>query len=260
LADSGRSCTLASVHVETVGSGPRLVLVHGSVAPGWLTWNAQKPLASRFTLVVPIRSGYPPNPPLERIDFEDQADELLDVLEPGDHLVGHSYGGVVSLLAAPRIALGSLTVIEPPAFGVARGHPAVEEFLAHFDGDVPDEPRAYLEFFMSLVGSTLRPTDPLPSALEAGALATIAERSPDEAVVRFDDLAASPFPKLVVSGGHSPAFDAVCDVLEERLGAQRAVLPGAGHSIPRLGGPLNELLRAFVARQSGGNVSDRDHV
>ena len=234
------------MHVETLGSGPRLVLVHGSVAPGWMTWNAQKPLASSFTLVVPIRSGYPPNPPLERIDFEDQAADLLDVLDQGDHLVGHSYGGVVSLLAAPKAELASLTVLEPPAFGVARGHPAVEELLAHFDGDVPNEPHGYLEFFLPLVGSDLRLSDPLPTWLEAGGRAAIAERTPDQAVVPFDELAAAGFPKLVVSGGHSAAFDAVCDVLEERLGARREVLPGAGHSIPRLGEPLNALLGAFA--------------
>jgi pimeloyl-ACP methyl ester carboxylesterase len=235
------------MHVETLGSGPRIVLVHGSVAPGWMTWNAQKPLADRFTLVVPVRSGYPPNPPLESIDFEDQAAELRELLEPGDHLVGHSYGGVVSLLAAPGAELGSLTVLEPPAFGVARGDPAVEEFVGHFADGAPEEPREYLEFFLPLVGSTLRLSDPLPPALEAGGRAAIAERTPAEAEIPLDALAAAPFPKLVVSGGHSAAFDAVCDVLEARLGAQRAVLPGAGHSIPRLGEPLNALLEAFAA-------------
>jgi citrate synthase len=40
----------------------------------------------------------------------------------------------------------------------------------------------------------------------------------------------------------------VCDVLEERLGAERAVLPGMGHSIQRLGEPFNELLADFVER------------
>jgi pimeloyl-ACP methyl ester carboxylesterase len=238
------------MHVETLGSGPRLVLLHGSVTAGWTTWNAQKPLARSFVLVVPVRTGYPPNPPLESIDFDDQAAELLDVLEPGDHLVGHSYGGVVSLLAAPKADLASLTVLEPPAFGVARGHPAVEEFLAYFADGVPKEPRAYLEFFLPLVGSSLRLSDPLPEWLEAGGRAAIAERSPDQAVVPFDELAATPFPKLVVSGGHSAAFDAVCDVLEERLGAQRAALPGAGHSIPRIGEPLNALLETFATRSS----------
>ena len=225
-----------------------MVLLHGSVTAGWTTWNAQKPLARSFTLVVPVRTGYPPNPPLESIDFDDQAGELLEVLEPGDHLVGHSYGGVVSLLAAPKADLASLTVLEPPAFGVARGHPAVEEFLAHFEAGAPKDPRAYLEFFLPLVGSSLNLRDPLPPAIEAGARAAIAERSPDQAVIPLDELAAAPFPKLVVSGGHNAAFDAVCDVLEERLGAQRAVLPGAGHSIPRLGEPFNALLEAFVSR------------
>jgi pimeloyl-ACP methyl ester carboxylesterase len=234
------------LYVETEGSGPRLVLLHGSVTPGWSTWNAQRPLAERFTLVLPIRTGYAPNPPLERIDFERQADELLEMLEPGDHLVGHSYGGVVSLLAAPRAPLASLTVLEPPAFDVARGHPAVEAFMAHFPG--PSDPRGYLEFFLPLVGAALRLPDPLPPTLDAGARAALAERSPHEAKIPLDELAATSFPKLVVSGGHSEAFDAVCDVLEDRLDAQRAVLPGAGHSIPRLGLPVNELLEAFVDR------------
>jgi pimeloyl-ACP methyl ester carboxylesterase len=72
------------------------------------------------------------------------------------------------------------------------------------------------------------------------------ERYPWEAQPPLDELAATPFPKLVVSGGHSAAFDAVCDVLVERLDAERAVLPGAGHSVQRLGEPFNELLAAFV--------------
>jgi len=236
------------MHVERLGSGPRLVLVHGSVAPGWLTWNAQKPLADRFELVVPTRSGYPPNPALDEIDFDVQAEEIAGLLEPGDHLAAHSYGAVVSLLAAARAPLASLTVVEPPAFGVARGDPAVEEFLANFEAGAPNDPRAYLEFFLPLVGSSLNLRDPLPPAIEAGARAALAERSPDQAVIPLDELAAAPFPKLVVSGGHNAAFDAVCDVLEERLGAQRAVLPGAGHSVPRLGEPFNALLEAFVSR------------
>ena len=52
----------------------------------------------------------------------------------------------------------------------------------------------------------------------------------------------------MISGNHSPAFEAVCDVLEERLGAERAVLPGAGHSVQRLGAPFNKLLSEFVLR------------
>jgi len=40
-------------------------------------------------------------------------------------------------------------------------------------------------------------------------------------------------------------FDAVCDVLEERFGAQGVVIPGAGHTVPSTGRPFNEALSAF---------------
>src|SRR2546423_7454781 len=118
---------LEPVHVRTIGSGPRVVLVHGSVGNGRSTWEAQLALADRFTLVIPDRPGSPPNPPVERVDFEEQAPLVAELLGDGAHLVGHSYGGVISLYAAglrPE-AVRSLVVIEPPAFGVARGVPAV---------------------------------------------------------------------------------------------------------------------------------------
>ena len=225
----------------------RLVLLHGSVTNAALTWRKQQALAAHYELVTPDRPGFPPGPPVARVDFEAEVPWLASLVRRGDHLVGQSYGGVVALLAARQLSLASLTVIEPPAFGVARGHPAVEEFLAHFEAGAPKDARAYLEFFLPLVGSSLNLRDPLPAAIDAGARAAIAERSPDQAVIPLDELSAAPFPKLVVSGGHNAAFDAVCDVLEERLGAQRAVLPGAGHSIPRLGEPFNALLEAFVS-------------
>jgi len=110
----------------------RLVLVHGSVVSGRPTWAAQKPLAERFELVVLDRPGFPPNPPVERVDFEKDADLVSRLLRHGDHVVGHSYGGVISLLAAaarPDLP-ASLTVIEPPATSVALDDPDVASFAA----------------------------------------------------------------------------------------------------------------------------------
>jgi len=215
-----------------------------------LTWSAQKPLADRFEIVAPNRRGFPPGPDVERVDFEDEAVWLEPFLLPGTHLVGHSYGGVISLFAAARRPelLRSLTVIEPPAFGAARGIPAADEFTARVEEhwtNGPRDPGEFLQGFLALVGSSIPPGDFNPELLQ-GARTLMVERPPSEAVIPFDELAGTSFPKLVVSGGHSAAFDAVCDVLEERLGAERAVLPGAGHSVQRLGEPFNELLASFV--------------
>jgi hypothetical protein len=66
------------------------------------------------------------------------------------------------------------------------------------------------------------------------------------------DLRAAPFPKLVVSGAHSPVFDKVCDVLEEGLAAERAVIPGAAHSVQRTGTPFNERLATFLTAADTG--------
>jgi pimeloyl-ACP methyl ester carboxylesterase len=230
----------------------RLFLVHGSIANGLATWAAQRPLEQRFDVVVWNRPGYPPNDPVERIDFEEQAGELAALLEPGDHLCGHSYGGVISLLAAAaRPDLASLTVVEPPAFGIARGQPAVDRLVEQFErffAAGPHEPVAYLRGFLPIVGSDMRIPDRLPPELEQGTRAAIAERPPWEAVIPFAALRAAPFPKLVVSGRHAAAFEAVCDVLESELVAERAVLHGAGHSVPRLGEPFNRVLAEFVER------------
>jgi pimeloyl-ACP methyl ester carboxylesterase len=237
------------MHVERVGTGPRIVLVHGS--GGTSGWPAQRPLAARYTLVIPTRGGYPPNPPLDRIDFEQQAKELVELLEPGDHLVGHSYGGVISLLAAAEAAPSSLTVLEPPAFGVARGHPAVDHLVEELAPLWPTdlEPEEFLRRFVETVGAfgSYDAPSPLPPDMEASVRALMVERAPWEAAIPLDKLAAAPFPKLVVSGAHNPAFDAVCEVLEEGLGAERAVLGGAGHSIPRAAG-FNERLEEFVRK------------
>ncbi|HEX6489942.1 MAG TPA: alpha/beta fold hydrolase [Gaiellaceae bacterium] len=237
---------MADFHLETSGSGPRIVLVHGSVGTGAITWEPQRPLADRFTLVILERPGYPPNPPLERIDFEAQAHALARLLQPGDHLVGHSYGGVIALLAAAEAngRLRSLTLNEPPAFALARGDPAVEEFLAALER-APSEPRAYLEYFLPLVGVSLRLPERLSPAFEAATRAAMAERPPQEAEIPLATLHAAPFPKLVVSGAHSAALDAVADVLERDLPARRAVLPGAGHNVQRTAA-YNETLAAFV--------------
>jgi pimeloyl-ACP methyl ester carboxylesterase len=228
----------------------RVVLIHGSGGNAETAWTAVRPLAERVTLVTPNRSGYPPNPPLERIDFEVQATELAPLLEDGAHLVGHSYGGVIALLIAARHPkrVRSLVVSEPPAFALARGNPTVDSLVERLDDHFtrgPHDPRAFLEGFLALVGTKAQLPDPLPPDVEQSIRATMAERMPWEAEIPLDELAASEFPKLVISGAHHPAFDAICDVLEGRLLARREVLPGAGHGIPRAPG-YTGLLAAFL--------------
>ena len=236
------------------------MLVHGSVLGGARTWAAQRPLGERYHLVVLDRPGFPPGPDVERVDFDDHAEWLAQRLLPGDHLCGHSYGGVISLLAAAsRGDLRSLTVIEPPATTVACGRPAADGFAAEAAAlwrDGPQEPEAFLRRFLRTVGSTWEPPSPLPPDVEQGARTLLVERGPWEARIPLERLQATPYPKLVVSGGHHPAFDAICDELEEALDAERAILPGAGHTCQAAPG-FNAVLLDFLARASHESLHAR---
>ena len=227
--------------------------MHGSVTGGKRTWSEQRPLASRWTLLVVDRPGFGRSADVDRVDFDVDARLIADLVDRPTHLVGHSYGGVIALLAAARRpeAVRSLTVIEPPAFAVAAGYPEVDRVVTAMKehwARGPREPEAFLRRFLELVGSDFRAPSPLPAELERGARVLRDERGPWEAEIPLRDLATAAFPALVVSGGHHPAFDAVCDVLGARLGAERAVIPGRGHSVQRAGTTFNDRLEGFLLR------------
>jgi pimeloyl-ACP methyl ester carboxylesterase len=231
----------------------RLVFVHGSVFNGPTTWSAQAPLAARFDLEILNRPGFPPNPPVDHVDFQQDADWVAKRLRVGDHLVGHSYGGVIALLSAARAPglLRSLTVVEPPAAGVALDDPAVARFTVegadYWERTPRDDPEVFLRGFLGMVGSAYEPPSPLPADLEQGARTLMIERGPWDAEIPMETLASAPFPKLVVSGQHHAAFNAICGALERGLRAERVVLGGYGHSVQRHP-EFNAVLADFVDR------------
>ena len=153
-------------------SRPRVLLVHGSVVNGDATWAAQRPLAERFELVVPNRRGFPPGPEVERVDFEDEAAWLGQFVEPGTHLVGHSYGGVIALLAAALYAEPDPLAHGDRAAGAPRSRaarPVVDEFArrsALLWEEGPREPAAFLRAFLEAVGAPVPPGAFSPALLQ----------------------------------------------------------------------------------------------
>lgn len=242
--------SMSGLNVRVWGSeGAPAVLVHGSLTTGEEEWEAQRPLAEEgFRLVVPDRRGYGDGAEVEGEDFLGDAQDVAELLGDGAHLVGHSYGGIGALLAAARRpdAVRSLAVAEPPAFALRREDPAVAELLAELERlwslkELDD--RAFLEEFLRTVGSS--PDEAPEEMLEvlAGRVALLRKgRQVAEAEIPLDRLAAARFPKLVISGGHHPAFDAVCDELTSALGAERAEVKGAGHEMQMVAEPFNEAL------------------
>jgi pimeloyl-ACP methyl ester carboxylesterase len=241
----------SDLEVVRVGEGPPVVFIHGSVLGPEVTWRRQRPLAEDWTLVLPSRPGFGASPALERGDFELEAPIFAELLGEGAHLVGHSYGAVIALLAAAQRpdAVLSLTVSEPGALRLAASEEAEEvirqgEALYGARKSLP--PQAFLRMFREGTGSSQTTPPALSEEMRRGADLLMRERPPWEAEIPLAELAAASFPTLVISGGHSPVFEAVCDAVAAGLGGERAVIAGKGHSIPQTGSPYNERLHRFL--------------
>jgi pimeloyl-ACP methyl ester carboxylesterase len=222
------------------------------VLSGELTWSGQLPLAQRWTLLIVDRAGYGRSRVTEGEDIEADAGLVADLIQDGAHLVGQSSGAVAALLAAARRpdAVLSLTLSEPPAFQVVPESADAQEMSAaletHF-GRAGDDAEWLRGFVRIISGAEATLPHGLPPPVLAGVRAVRGiRRLPWRVELPIEEVAAAPFPKLVISGGHSPAFETVCDLLADRLGARRAQVIGAGHTTPHTGPPFNETLETFL--------------
>jgi pimeloyl-ACP methyl ester carboxylesterase len=254
----------APVHVtvwnESVAGGPRVVLVHGTMTWGEECFEQQRSLAEEFELVVMDRRGFGDSPDTERSDWEVDAEDVLDLLGSGAHLVGHSYGGVVAMAAAARRpgAVRSLVLIEPAALRVAEEvtvvRAALEANRRMFEDGSPlrgmsaeDYLRTSAEFGMPVPEFT-------PRRLRATRTA-MAERPCWEALIPLGPLAAAAWPKTVVTGAWDDAHPdyrrvvgealiACGSFIADRIGAAFVRVAGADH-FPQRDRPeiINALLR-----------------
>ncbi len=238
--------------VERLGEGAPVLFIHGDIVGPQLTWRKQRELADRWSLLIPSRPGFGESPPLERNDFDLEAPMFAELLGEGAHLVGHSYGAVIALLVAALRpdAVRSLTVSEPGCLRLAAGVPEVDEMISNGErlfahaAEIPSED--FLRMFRGGAGSAYGTPEDLPDELLHGVELLKRERPSWEAEIPLGTLAAADFPVLVLSGGHSPAFEAVCDSLARGLSAEREVIEGRGHTVPSTGAPYNERLEAFM--------------
>src|SRR5262245_2373845 len=118
------------------GSGPPVVLVHGSMSD-YREWSGQMaPLARHYRVIAYSRRYHWPNlQPGTDADAsqERQADDLAAIIKAMGiapaHIVGHSYGGAVVLNLALRHPelVRTLVLAEPGVSGVLGNTPADED-------------------------------------------------------------------------------------------------------------------------------------
>ena len=234
------------------GSGPDVILVHGALGDQRQWEPVAAALAPRFrTHAVSRRHHWPGPMPAasERYTYELHRDDVLALMErqPGPvHLVGHSYGAGVVLLAALQAPdrVRSLTLIEQafgsllPEAGVGLAEEKATRVAALSRvrelvgaGKHPEAAEAFIDWVQGGEGGFAR----LPDSVRQGLLdnartlgPTIAGSQPD---VSPASLRALRMPSLVVIGEQTRGFyRLIGEVAAAGIPAGRlAKLPGCSH-------------------------------
>jgi pimeloyl-ACP methyl ester carboxylesterase len=239
---------------ERTGSGPPLVLIHGSINDRTIWRRVLPAFAARYTVYAMDRrgrneSGRPADHDLER-QFEDVLAVIDAAGEPAD-VVGHSFGARCALGAAllARDRIKHLVLYEPPMPDPARMHIADA-----FDQSDPDE---ILVAFLRILGMTDAQIDPLRPTPFWRYMASFAATLPSEsrALVAhgFDPApyASLDMPVLLLAGADSrDAMHAVMRELQARLPrAEWVAFEGQGHMANLLAPDVfAETVLEFLAR------------
>jgi pimeloyl-ACP methyl ester carboxylesterase len=236
-----------ALEVITWGAGDPVLLVHGSLLDGPSTWARQQPLAERWELRVVQRRGFGSSPPTDGEDFENDAEDLCELLTEPVHLVAHSYGAIGALLAATRRpgAVRSLTLIEPTSVTAGLEDPQVAPAIAAIADwwlQAPTDPAEFLAAYSALLGVRVPELQDGPSGLRSAARYLRHCRPPWTAEVPWERVAEAGIPTLVISGGSSPALDAVSTAVARRTGGEHVIISGAGHAVQRHASTFNPVL------------------
>jgi pimeloyl-ACP methyl ester carboxylesterase len=267
------------------GEGDALVFVHGS-ASDVRTWSNQLDFfPKRYRTIAYSRRFHAPNAPIPR-DASDpiqvHVNDLASLIrmmgaEPA-HVVGHSWGGLVSLLAAKQAPelFRSLVLIEPPVISMHVSIPPKATQLIGLLFSAPRLALAIVKFGASVVGPSEKAfrsgddilaveefgrgvlSDRYFEALSEERYAQVWEnRGPDRALALyrgFPDLIGTSFsdvrlPVLLIGGGDSPRlFGLLIESLKERLPNARVQFIENGSHILHEDQPeaLNATIQEFL--------------
>ena len=226
-----------------------VVLVHASASSG-RQWQALADrLGPQFDVFAPDLHGYGGNADNHGTLPDDLAllKDLIGRQRGRVHLVGHSYGGLVSVRAALDLApqIRSLTLIEPVCFHLleeAGERDALAEIkgvrgrqtTATAAGDPEKAAKGFIDYWMGEGAWAGMPEGARKAT--AAAMPKVAAEWPGamSATTRLADYAALPWPVLLIRAADTTlAARRVTDLISEQAAAARLVtVPDGGHMAP----------------------------
>lgn len=141
-----RSSDGVPVSVQKAGSGPALLLVHGALLNGTLSWGAVLPrLAEMFTVYAMDRRGRAPSGDAKEYSLEIEADDIVHVVRAiGSplRLLGHSYGALACMAAENRFAGVERLILYEPPLRLEPASPRGEEVVSRMQAALDSRDRA----------------------------------------------------------------------------------------------------------------------
>ena len=140
---SAKSADGTTIGFQKLGTGPSLVVVHGSLSTGdeWLPFATA--LADQYTCYLMARRGRARSADAMDYSLVKECEDIkavLDAAGPSASLVGHSYGAICALEAASRFRVPKLVLYEPPLpVNEAVVGPAFDDFRAAVERSEFDE-------------------------------------------------------------------------------------------------------------------------
>jgi pimeloyl-ACP methyl ester carboxylesterase len=236
-----RSTDGVGISVQKAGSGPALLLVHGSLLNGLLSWGAVVPkLAEHFTVYAMDRRGRAPSGDAKAYSIANEADDIAAVvaaISEGPVIVlAHSYGARAALEALDHLkGVSHLMLYEPPM----TFQDANTDTLAAMDRALEAGDRE--QIVVTFLRDQIRMPPERLAAMKASAIWPIVlEISPtlprESRTVNTRRVPAGPLanwktPTTVLLGSETAGMlrDAALYVCDAIPGCRMAVLEGQGH-------------------------------
>lgn len=235
------------LHHTARGTGPRTIFTHCALAHGGVWLPVLRHLqVEAVCLDLPDHGQSPPTP--GGVDPQRMtADAIADLAGGPVHLVGHSFGGTATLLAALDLGalVQSVTLIEPVQFSAAAGTPAHRQYTQDFapfvaawgQGDAATAARCFVDIWGGPGGWAAMTAD------QQAAMAQQIRVIPGQNAALNDDvngilrpgrLEGLAAPVTLIEGAQSPAvISTIHDALADRLAhVTRHRIDGAGHMCP----------------------------
>ena len=241
--DTVTSADGTPIAYERTGSGPPLVLVHGTTADH-TRWEPVRPtFEDHFTVYAIDRRGRGESGDAHEYDLEREIEDVTAVIKAIEGpivLFGHSFGALCSLEAALRTDnLHKLILYEPP-LPVSDHDPDTEDVLDEMTAlvDGGENEQALVQFFREIARvpapelDALRSAPNWPARVDAAHTAIREERARKEYEFDAARFAGLTTPTLLLAGSESAPFLAdATDVLDDALPNSRiAVLDGQAHA------------------------------